>query len=69
MPRLDSEGDVLTRITGVERGPIPQMSNTPKYLVVRGVSPVGPREILIGEDAARVLQAKLKELLPALDSE
>jgi hypothetical protein len=69
MPRFDSEGDVLARVTGVEWGPIPQMSNTPKYLVIRGVSSVGPRELLIGEGAARVLQEKLKQLLPVLDSE
>jgi hypothetical protein len=69
MPRLDSEGDVLLRITGIERGPLPQMGNTPRYLAIRGVTSVGPREVLISEDAARVLQARLKELLPALDSE
>jgi hypothetical protein len=68
MPRLDSESDVLMRVTGVERGPIPRMSNTPKYLVIRGVSPVGQRELLIEEDAARVLLAKLTELLPVEDS-
>jgi len=69
MPRLDTEGDVMVRVTAVEKGPIPRMSSTPKYLVIRGVSPVGPREILIGEDAARVLLAKLTELLPIDDSE
>ncbi len=69
MPRLDSEGDIIARITGLENGPPTQLGGTPKYLVIRGVSAVGPREVLISEAAARELQARLKELLPVVDFE
>jgi hypothetical protein len=68
MPRLDSEGDVILRIAGIEKGPIPQMTNTPKYLAIRGVTAVGPRDVLISEAAARELRARLTELLPVADS-
>jgi hypothetical protein len=69
MPGVDKLSDIIGRITGVEMGPVPQMSNTPKYLVIRGTAAAGPREVLISEAAARELLAKLKELLPVVDSE
>jgi len=68
MPRLDSEGDVILRITTVEWGQVPMMSNTPKYLALRGASSLGPREVLISESAARELLARLSELFPTSNS-
>ena len=64
MPRLDNESDVIQRITGIEKGPIPRMGNTPKYLAIRGMTSVGEREVLISEAAAQDLAARLKALLP-----
>jgi hypothetical protein len=69
MPRLDTEGDIIARVTGLEMGPKPRLGGTPKYLVIRGVSSVGPREVLISLAAARELLARLTELLPVEDSE
>jgi hypothetical protein len=69
MPRLDSKCDVIGRIVGIERGPVPQMSNTPKYLVIRAVTPLGSVEVLISESAAAELAARLKDILPIVDSE
>ena len=69
MPRLDSNATVITRIAAVDKGEIPQMSNTPKYLVIRGISTVGQQEILISQAAARELLTKLTERLPVDDSE
>jgi hypothetical protein len=68
MPRIDSERDVVTRISVIEQ--IDSRSpNTPKYLALRGVAASGPQEWLLSEDAARELQVKLRELLPVVDSE
>jgi hypothetical protein len=69
MPRIDNESDIMMRVTGVENGPLPQMSNSPKYFVIRGVSPVGSQEVLISEDAARELLGRLTKLLPNEDDE
>jgi hypothetical protein len=69
MPRLDSQGDVISRITGIDKGPIPQMSNTPIYLAIRGMTSVGEREVLLSVEAARDLQERLQKLLPPEDAE
>src|ERR1700730_9343392 len=62
MPRFDNQSDVITHVDAVEKGDVPVMSSTPKYLAIRGRSLVGQREVLISESAARVLLARLKEL-------
>jgi hypothetical protein len=69
MPRIDSEGDVIVRVTGIEKGPMPQTAVTPKYLIVRGTTPIGPLELLISEQAARDLRTKLARLLPVVEAE
>jgi len=65
MPKAtsDIEGEAIQRITAVDRGPPPQMSNTPKYLIIHGINAIGERQIFIREDAARDLSKRLKELL------
>jgi hypothetical protein len=68
MPRLDNERDIITRVTVIEQM-TPQTSSTPRYLAIRGVSPSGPREMLISEDAARELSVRLAEMLPIGDSQ
>lgn len=68
MPRLDNERDVITQVTVIEQM-TPQISSTPRYLAIRGVSPSGPQEMLISENAARELWARLAEMLPIGDSQ
>ena len=60
MPRLDNPKDVVRRITGIQKGRFPMTSDAPAYLVIRGFASAGEREILMTEDAARDLWAKLK---------
>jgi hypothetical protein len=69
MPRIESEDDVIVRVTGIEKGPMPQTAVTPKYLIVRGTTPIGPLELLISEQAARDFRTKLAGLLPVAETE
>jgi hypothetical protein len=69
MPKLYSPDDMITRITGLERGKgIALTSDAPKFLVIRAVSNLGPQEVLISESAALQLRARLTDVLPADDS-
>ena len=46
MPKLYSPDDMITRITGLERGKgIALTSDAPKFLVIRAVSNLGPQEV------------------------
>jgi hypothetical protein len=63
------QSDVIARILGVDKGEIPLMGNTPRYLVIRGKTSVGETQVLIGLEAARDLQGRLTEILPVDDPE
>ena len=58
---------VVTRNIAVDDNP--RTSNRPRWLIIRGMAKAGQQELLIEEDAARELLAKLQELLPIEDAE
>jgi hypothetical protein len=61
MPKLYPPGQVATRNIAVDD--YPRTSNRPRWLIIRGTAKAGQQELLIAEDAARELLAKLQELL------
>jgi hypothetical protein len=57
------ETDIITRFDGLESGPIPQMSNTPTYLVLHAQTTVGQLDVRISEAAVPELVEVLSQHL------
>ncbi len=68
MPGLDSENDVIGRITRIEKGDGSATSNISASLVIRGLTTRGECEVLIAESAARDLRDKLNAFYPKHDA-
>lgn len=68
MPGLDSENDVIGRITRIEKGDGSATSNISASLVIRGLTTRGECEVLIAESAARDLRDKLNAFYPKRDA-
>lgn len=68
MPGLDSESDVIGRITRIEKGNSLRTSNISTSLVIRGLTTRGECEVLLAESAARDLRDKLNAFYPKHDA-
>ena len=68
MPGRDGEGEVIGRITRIEKGDSSATSNLSASLVIRGLTTRGECEVLIAESAARDLRDKLNAFYPKHDA-